>query len=259
MNDPKANEPSVISILMAAYNAEKTIEQAIASVTAQSFRAFELIVIDDCSVDRTREIVTNLQKSDSRIRLVQQEKNRGVSAARKRGLEEAQGEWIAILDSDDLWEPQKLEKQLDLSRKTNAQLIFTASGFIDEDGNRIDWTLHAPERLSYRRLLKQNLVSNSSVLVKKDLYEKYYSSGDGMHEDFATWLRITKSGTDAFGIDEPLLIYRLSASSKSGNKKKAALMNWNTYRYVGLSLPEAAYYMVCYTVNGLLKYRHLKR
>ena len=112
MNDPKANEPSVISILMAAYNAEKTIEQAIASVTAQSFRAFELIVIDDCSVDRTREIVTNLQKSDSRIRLVQQEKNRGVSAARKRGLEEAQGEWIAILDSDDLWEPQKLEKQL---------------------------------------------------------------------------------------------------------------------------------------------------
>lgn len=259
MNDPRTNETPVISILMAAYNAEKTIEQAIASVTAQSFCAFELIVIDDCSVDRTREIVTNLQKSDSRIRLVQQEKNRGVSAARKRGLEEAQGEWIAILDSDDLWEPQKLEKQLDLSRKTNAQLIFTASGFIDEDGNRIDWTLHAPERLSYRRLLKQNLVSNSSVLVKKDLYEKYYSSGDGMHEDFATWLRITKSGTDAFGIDEPLLIYRLSASSKSGNKKKAAHMNWNTYRYVGLSLPEAAYYMVCYTINGLLKYRHLKR
>ena len=259
MNDPNTNVKPVVSILMAAYNAEKTIEQAIASATAQSFRMFELIVIDDCSADRTREIVRRLQESDHRIRLVKQEKNCGVSAARKRGLEEAAGEWIAILDSDDLWESEKLEKQMRLHEETGAELIYTASGFIAEDGTRIDWILHAPERLTYRQLLKQNLVSNSSVLVRKDLYEKYYSSGDGMHEDFATWLRITKNGTDAFGIDEPLLIYRLSSSSKSGDKKKAALMNWNTYRYVGLSLPETVWYMLYYTVNGIKKYRTLNR
>lgn len=249
----------IISILMAAYNSAETIEQAITSVIYQTFSAFELIVIDDCSTDRTVEIVKELREKDQRIILLQQEKNGGVSAARKRGLETARGEWIAIIDSDDQWEPEKLEKQLQLHDKTDAELIFTASGFMNEQGELIDWILHVPERLSYRQLLKQNLVSNSSVLVKKELYEKYYSSGDGMHEDYATWLQITKSGVIAYGIDEPLLIYRLSSSSKSGNKKKAALMNWNTYRYVGLSLPETIWYMFCYTVNGIKKYRTLNK
>lgn len=249
----------VISILMAAYNAARIIEEAITSVLCQSFGAFELIVIDDCSTDLTREIVKKLQEKDDRIILLSQDKNSGVSAARKRGLEIARGEWIAILDSDDQWEPEKLEKQLQLSEKTGAKLVFTSSGFMDEQGKRIDWILHAPKRLNYRKLLRQNLASNSSVLVKKELYEKYYSSGDNMHEDFATWLRITKSGIDAYGIDEPLLIYRLSSSSKSGDKKKAALMNWNTYRYIGLSIPETIWYMVCYTINGIRKYKALNR
>ena len=80
-----------------------------------------------------------------------------------------------------------------------------------------------------------------------------------MHEDFATWLRITRTGRDAFGVDEPLLIYRLSQASKSGNKLKAFIMNWNTYRYIGLSPAAAAYYMVWYTLNGLRKYRNLRR
>ena len=264
-----------ISILMAAYNAEKTIGQAIDSVLAQTFCDYELLVINDGSTDRTREIVLEKQAQDaenagraagdglmasgSRIRLIDMPVNGGVSAARRRGIEEARGEWIAILDSDDLWEPQKLEKQMRLHEEKGAELIFTASGFISEDGTPIDWILHAPEKLSYRQLLRQNLVSNSSVLVKKELYEANYASGDRMHEDFATWLRITKSGVDAYGIDETLLIYRLSSSSKSGDKKKAALMNWNTYRYIGLSLPEAVWYMLCYTVNGIKKYRTINR
>ena len=83
--------------------------------------------------------------------------------------------------------------------------------------------------------------------------------GDGMHEDFACWLNILRSGEMAYGIDEPLLIYRLSANSKSGNKLKAAKMNWNTYRAIGLGIPASVYYMAWYTVNGLLKYRHFPK
>lgn len=247
----------IVSVLMAAYNSENTIEQAVSSVMSQTYGAFELIVIDDCSIDRTRIITKELQEKDNRIILLSQDRNGGVSIARKRGLETARGEWIAILDSDDQWEPEKLEKQMQIHERTGAELIFTASSFMDEHGEKIDWILHVPERLSYQQLLKQNLVSNSSVLIKKELYEKYYSAGDNMHEDFATWLRITKSGVDAYGIDEPLLIYRLSSSSKSGDKKKAAVMNWNTYRYIGLSLPETIWYMLCYTINGIKKYRTL--
>ena len=246
----------LVSIIMAAYNAEKTVEDAIKSVLEQTYVDWELLVINDCSKDHTAEAVVSF--TDPRIHLVNNEKNRGVSVSRKKGMEMAKGEWIAVLDSDDKWTPDKLEKQINLARETGAELIFTGSAFMDNDGNSIDWQLHVPTKLPYRELLKQNLISNSSVLVKAELYRKHYAIGDGMHEDFAIWLGITKEGKAAYGIDEPLLVYRLAKSSKSSNKFKAARMNWNTYRYIGLNSLSASYYMCWYIVKGLLKYRHLK-
>ncbi|UTB40008.1 glycosyltransferase family 2 protein [Faecalibacterium duncaniae] len=248
----------LISIIMAAYNTEKTIEQAINSVLCQTYTNFELLVVNDCSTDRTAEWVKSIAAKDSRVRLISNVKNNGVSYTRKHGLEEAKGDWIAILDSDDAWEPEKLEKQIVLQRRTNADLLFTGSAFMDSEGHPIDWCLHAPKEVTYRQLLKQNVLSNSSALVRKELYAKYYAIGDGMHEDFAIWLSILKEGKKAYGVDEPLLIYRIAKSSKSGNKVKAARMNWNTYRYVGLNLMEAIYYECWYIFNGIRKYRNLR-
>lgn len=252
------NDFGLISIIMAAYNAEKTIEQAINSVSSQTYTNFELLVVNDCSKDRTVELVKDIVAKDSRVRLISNVKNSGVSYTRKHGLEEAKGDWIAILDSDDAWEPEKLEKQIVLQRRTNADLLFTGSAFMDSEGHPIDWCLHAPKEVTYRQLLKQNVLSNSSALVRKELYAKYYAIGDGMHEDFAIWLSILKEGKKAYGVDEPLLIYRIAKSSKSGNKVKAARMNWNTYRYVGLNLMEAIYYECWYIFNGIRKYRNLR-
>lgn len=248
----------LISIIMAAYNAEKTIEQAISSVLNQTYPNFELLVVNDCSKDGTVELVRNIAAKDSRVRFISNVKNSGVSYTRKRGLEEAKGSWIAILDSDDAWAPEKLEKQIALQKRMNANLLFTGSAFMDSDGHSIDWYLHAPAEVTYRQLLKQNVLSNSSALVRKELYAKHYAIGDGMHEDFAIWLSILKEGKKAYGVDEPLLIYRIAKSSKSGNKVKAAKMNWNTYRYVGLNPLEAFYYECWYVVKGLLKYKNLK-
>ena len=223
------NDFGLISIIMAAYNAEKTIEQAINSVLSQTYPDFELLVVNDCSTDKTAMLAEAIVKKDDRVRLISNEKNSGVSYTRKHGLEEASGEWVAILDSDDAWAPEKLEKQINLQKKTNADLLFTGSAFMDADGKPIDWYLAAPAEVTYRQLLKQNVLSNSSALVRKELYAKYYAVGDGMHEDFALWLNILKDGRKAYGVDEPLLIYRIAKSSKSGNKFKAAKMNWNTY------------------------------
>lgn len=248
----------LISIIMAVYNAEKTIEYAIDSVLNQTYPNFELLVINDCSTDGTAELVSSIMAKDCRVRLISNEKNSGVSCTRKNGLNEAKGAWIAILDSDDAWAPEKLEKQIALQKKMNAELLFTGSAFMDSDGHAIDWYLHAPERVTYRQLLKQNVLSNSSALVRKELYAKYYAIGDKMHEDFAIWLGILKEGREAYGVDEPLLIYRIAKSSKSGNKIKAARMNWNTYRYVGLNPFSAFYYECWYVIKGLLKYRNLK-
>ena len=247
-----------ISIIMAAYNAEKTIEQAIYSVLCQTYPDFELLVVNDCSTDKTAALVAAIAEKDDRVRLISNEKNGGVSYTRKHGLEEARGEWIAILDSDDAWASEKLEKQIELQKKTNAELLFTGSAFMDADGKPINWYLSAPAEVTYRQLLKQNVLSNSSALVRKKLYAKHYAVGDEMHEDFAIWLSILKEGRKAYGVDEPLLIYRLAKSSKSGNKVKAARMNWNTYRYVGLNPVEALYYECWYMAKNIVKYANLK-
>lgn len=248
----------LISVIMAAYNAEKTIEQAMTSVLNQSYANLELFVVNDCSKDNTVEIIERLAVSDKRVRLINNAKNSGVSYTRKHGLDESRGDWIAILDSDDAWTPDKLEKQIKLQKEKNADVLYTGSAFMDADGNTIDWYLHTPAEITYRQLLKQNILSNSSSLVRKELYSKFYAVGDGMHEDFAIWLSILKTGRKAYGVDEPLLIYRLTKTSKSGNKVTAAKMNWKTYRYIGLNVFQAFYYECWYVVKGVLKYRNLK-
>lgn len=251
------NEKTLVSIIMPAYNAEKTIGAAIESVLSQTYQNFELIVVNDFSTDSTANIVKNFIKKESRIRLLSHKYNQGVSLTRKHGVEAATGDWIAFLDSDDAWQPQKLAKQVALQQETNGQLFFTGSAFMNANGDRIDWVLHVPRTISYRQLLKQNLISNSSVLIKKDAYLRCALIGDDMHEDFACWLCFLHEGNVAYGIDEPLLIYRLSAKSKSGNKFKAAKMNWNTYKAIGLNFVQKIYYMSWYIFKGLMKYKNL--
>ena len=245
-----------VSIIMPAYNAEATLVAAVESALAQSFRDFELIIVNDCSTDTTAAIIDELARRDRRIRPLHNDTNSGASHSRYRAAEAARGQWLAFLDSDDLWAVDKLEKQLPLTRQ--ADLIFTASAFIDHQGRQRDWTLHVPETVSYRKLLKQNIISNSSVLLRRQLYLQHACLEDGLHEDFVCWIRLLRSGAVARGIDEPLLIYRLSPSSKSGNKLKAAQMNWRAYRAAGLNVADAAWNMVFYTIKSLLKYRHLK-
>ncbi len=247
----------LISIIMAAYNAGKTIDTAVSSVLAQTYGEFELIVINDCSADNTADKVRAY--NDSRIVLLENEKNMGVSRTRHRGAEAAKGDWIAILDSDDAWEPDKLEKQAALASETGAELLYTGSAFMTSGGKRMKTVLEVPEAVTYKKLLRQNILSNSSSLVKRELFLRNEVQDDNIHEDYACWLRILKSGRTAYGINEPLLIYRLSDGSKSGNKLRSAAMNWRTYRAAGVNIFSACFNMVCYTVNGLAKYSRLNK
>ena len=248
----------LISIIMPAYNAEQTLAHAVGSVLAQTYGNFELIIINDCSTDATAALAREFASRDSRIQVRSTDRNSGAAAARHNGVEAARGQWLAFLDSDDAWAPDKLEKQLAVQKQTNADLIFTGSAFMNHQGEPKDWVLHVPQTIHYRKLLKQNLISNSSVLVRKSRYLECEYLGEGLHEDFVCWLRILRDGSVAHGIDEPLLIYRLSPHSKSGNKLRSAKMNWKAYRAAGLSIPSAAYYMAFYTINSLRKYKNLK-
>lgn len=249
----------MVTIIMPAYNAEKYISEAIESVLAQTYDDWELLVINDCSTDNTQLIAENYARIDNRVRILNNEVNKGVAGTRNVGIDNATTEWVAFLDSDDMWSADKLEKQLAfIENHSEAKLVFTASAFISEEGQSIDYILHVPERINRKELLKQNLISCSSTMIKRELLvENPMPEARSIHEDYATWLRILETEPYAYGIDEPLLIYRLSAASKSGNKLKAAGMNCRTYKKVGLKPFEAAYYMFIYAVRSIKKYSKL--
>ena len=255
------DHPGIVSIIMPAYNSARTLEDAASSVLEQTYENIELLIADDDSSDDTSEICQALASKDSRVHVITNTNNQGALKTRLKAVKEAKGEWIAFLDSDDLWKPDKLSKQLALRDDTGCDLVYTGSSFIDENGRPFEWIMHVPERIEYRQLLRQNIISNSSVLVKKDLFVRFAPDNEDkhdMHEDFACWLGMLRAGHTARGIDEPLITYRLSKSSMSGNKFKAYSMNMNTYKYVGLGFFSRLYYQMCYSVNGINKYRHLR-
>lgn len=249
----------LVTIVMPAYNAEKYIHEAIASVVAQTYGNWQLIVIDDCSLDNTHEIALGF--GDARIKVVRNMTNRGIAYGRTKGIALADGEWIAFLDADDMWEKDKLQKQISLlAKRKDAVLLYCGSAFMDENGNRLKYTLPAKEEIGYRDLLKQNIISCSSALARKDvLREIPFPMDDCIHEDFAVWLAILRRGYKAFGVDEPLLVYRLSGKQKSADKRRAALMNWHTYRFIGVPFGLALASMFAYGVNGIVKYGRLAK
>ena len=152
--------------------------------------------------------------------------------------------------------PEKLKRQMALAAQhPEAGLFFTGSAFISEDDHKYGYTLSVPERVNYRRLLGQNVISCSSVLVRRELMERFPMGNDAIHEDFAVWLKILREEPWAYGVNEPLLVYRLSRSSKSGNKLKAARMTFGTYRYIRVPLPLAVWSGILYTVRGIRKFR----
>ena len=245
-----------ISVVMPAFNAEKTIAQAIQSVLDQTYTILELIVVNDASSDNTLQIAQQFAREDVRVHVITNETNLGVSGSRNRGIALSHGDWIAFLDSDDMWQPDKIEKQcVALSNDESSVLCFTGSSFIDERGIPYGYTLKVPEQICYQELLKQNLISCSSVLAKKNVLERYPMIRDPMiHEDYVTWLRILRTIPYATGVNEPLLIYRIGRHSKSGNKIRAAKMQWRTYATAGVGKMTAVRYFAVYACRNLRKY-----
>lgn len=241
-----------VSVVMPAYNCEHYIGQAIGSVLCQDV-PLELIIINDCSPDGTDKAVREYLK-DPRIVYIKNETNLGAARTRNRGVEEARGKYVAFLDSDDWWEPEKLAKQIALMEKENAVLCSTARRLVTPEGRKTERIIHMPPRVTFRELLKGNVISCSSVLIRRDIAREFPMEHEDSHEDYITWMRALRKYGYACGIDEPLLNYRLSAKGKSGNKLKSAKMTYMAYRYMGFSVPRSAYYFVWYAVNGLVKY-----
>lgn len=253
------NRNKKISVIIPTYNAQETVARAIESVLNQTYDDYEIIVIDDASSDGTCAVVSAFLNEHKCIKLLKNTGNKGVAYSRNKGIQESGAEWIAFLDADDYWEKDKLALQIKESEKhPDCKLFFTGSQFTDIDGNMSDFILQIPGQVTYNELLYQNVISCSSVLIKKEVLEEFPMEEDNsIHEDYYTWLRWLKKGNYAVGINRPLLIYQVDKSSKSGNKIAAAKMNYRTYRMMGLSLGKIIYYMGHYMCRNLKKYRNI--
>jgi len=245
---------SLVSIVTPAFRAAGYIAETIKSVRDQTYPNWEMLIVDDCSPDNTLEVAQTAASGDPRIRILRQERNGGPAAARNRGLADARGEWIAFLDSDDLWLPQKLEQQLRFHKAAGAKISYTEFRRISADGAAMGSRVRVPARLNYRSLLGNTAIATSTVLIDRSksgpfVMKKVY------YDDFVCWLDILRGGGEAVGLREDLMRYRVMQASVSRNKKKSAREVWRIYREtLGLSPLSAAWYFGRYAMNGALKY-----
>lgn len=244
-----------VSIITPAYKAALIIGETIESVLAQTYADWELLIAEDCSPDNTRDVIREWEKRDPRIKLVPMPANGGPAMARNAALAQATGGWIAFLDSDDLWLPEKLERTLAHAKANGSVLTYTGFRRISADGAQAGKQVHVPRTLSYRALLGNTAIATSTVLLDRvelgdvRMRKTYY-------DDFDCWLQILKPGRLAHGLNEDLMRYRVMSQSVSRNKRRSAMHVWRAYRDLEkLGVVASAWHFCQYALRGLLKYR----
>lgn len=243
----------LVSIIMPAYNAEKYISESIESVLAQTYKNWELIIVDDCSKDNTTEIIKKYADSDIRIKAIFLTDNKGVANARNMALKNSQGRYLAFLDSDDLWLDNKLEKQINFMKQNNIYFSFCKYQRLSDkkEGKVVD----VLPCVNYQKALYGNPIGCLTVCLDR-YHIKNFSFSRQRHEDYIAWLDILKNNNIcAYGIPEILALYRVgNISSLSGNKLKSMVWTWKVYRESqSKSLLTSIWYMIFYIINNIKK------
>lgn len=257
------SDQPLVSVIMPNYNGERFVGDSIQSVINQTYRNWELLVVDDGSKDRSEQIVQAFALRDPRVRPLKttfQKVARGPAAARNTGIQEARGRYIAFLDSDDLWLPQKLERQIGFMQKNKAPFSFTWYEVITEGGQKIGEKTPQVPFVTYRQLLKDCIIGCLTAVYDSQILGKQLINMHPLDRfaDYSLWLKLLKQTPQADCVPQILAQYRLVGGSISANKLHAAKHNWDLLRQVeGLSLLPALYYFTCYALKGVstkLKY-----
>ncbi|WP_405078190.1 glycosyltransferase family 2 protein [Pectobacterium versatile] len=241
----------MISIIMPVHNGECTIRKSIDSILNQSFQDIKIYIVDDCSDDDTPSIISGY--NSDRIFYLRNKENLGVAESRNVGINFSKGKYISFLDSDDIWHPEKLKKQIDI---LNSGFDVVCSNYIafQSENNLMEGRKRmSPEVIFFKDMLKSNFIGNLTGIYNAEKLGKFYQKNIG-HEDYVMWLGIMTRAQKAYCVQEPLAYYRVSSTSLSGNKFKAMLWQWNIYRNeVKLSLVSSCYFFFCYVFYALKK------
>jgi len=244
----------LVSVIMPCYNMEKFIAYTIESVQRQTYPHWELLIVDDVSADGTVDIIKSHQNQDNKINLIVKPKHSGIADTRNQCLKMAKGRFLAFLDSDDLWYPEKLEQQLQFMTEKNIGFSYSSYDCVDENGNPLEKTVKAAGDLDYDAYLHNTIIGCSTVMLDKTIVGEVVVPNFRTSEDTATWLNILKKGFLAYAIEQPLTSYRIRQHSASSNKLKASSDLWRVYRQnENLPFFKAFTCFGCYAFNAIKK------
>ena len=215
-----------VSVVVPVYNGEKTISETILAIINQSHKLIEIIVVDDCSSDKTWSILQDLQKKIFTIKLFRNQTNLGVSYSRNLGLQNSNYDFIAFCDADDIFEKEKIEKQLSFMLYHDVKFSYT--GFYRFKDNLNYRRTVIPPKVCTRKYLYHNTIVVTSTVMYNKNYFNHHKFRDFYYDDFVFWLDLLES-VDAYGLSEPLTFYRVSKTGLSGNKLKSAMKVFKTF------------------------------
>lgn len=247
---------SVVSIITPVYNSEKYLDDTLGSVLNQTYSDWEHILVEDCSTDKSREILDRWSAKDSRIRVIYNDQNRGAGYSRNLAIERARGRYIAFLDSDDIWDKNKLEIQISFMQQNNAAFCHTSYGYIDEAGHDTLRPLRVSSKpVTYQMLLRRTEISCLTAVYDASILGKCYMTEHRLKQDYALWLAILKRGYVSQPVDVILAYYR--QRKKSATSKKWKLI-WSHVVFLKetqkFNLLTAVYYTLYWAFNGLFRY-----
>ena len=244
----------LISIITPNYNSEFYLEDCISSVLNQTYTNWELLIVDDASTDSSRQIIERCANSERRIKPIFLDKNIGAAASRNLALENSSASYIAFLDSDDLWLPNKLDLQLRFMQENNYDFTFSSYNVVSENGKNIISKISAPNKISYNQYLKNTIIGCLTVMINKDKFKSVKMPCLRSSHDMALWLNLLRDGRYAYGLNDCLANYRLVKTSNTSNKFKAIYDVWLVYRkHEGFSFLYSLYNWFFYVFNALKK------
>ncbi len=241
-----------VSVITPLYNAEKFIERNIKSVQHQSFTDWEQLIVNDCSTDKGMDIVKKWARRDNRIRVFENKENLGPAGARNKAIKAARGRYIAFLDSDDQWNPDKLKIQIAFMAEKNVPFSFTYYDRISETGEPLGVMDHIPEKVDYFSTIKNNKIGCLTTMYDTDYFGKVYMPVIQRRQDYALWLKLLRKTKYAYCIPQVLSTYTTRTFSISSNKLKLIKYNWRVYYDIeGHSMIKSAYYLMSTIFNRL--------
>ncbi|MDA9808430.1 glycosyltransferase family 2 protein [Flavobacteriales bacterium] len=245
---------NLVSIITPSFNSSKYIKETVDSVLRQTYENWELIIVDDGSKDSSANIIKDLTNTDTRIKGFYFDKNIGAAEARNVAILQAKGKYIAFLDSNDLWELEKLEKQISFMQTEDIAFSFSTYQPMSEDGSKLYSIIHAPKIVTYSAYLKNTIIGCLTVVIDREKAGDFEMPNIRSSHDMALWLLIMKRGFDAYGLDENLARYRIVSASNTSSKWRAAKDVWKIYREVeNLSFLYSSWCFLNYAFNALVK------